>query len=321
MKVLITGGGGFLGQKLAAALSANPVIAGTTVSGLVLADLAAPAPMDAPFPMECVAADLSAAAVVNQLFSDAADVIYHLAAVVSGAAEADFDLGMRVNLGGTMNILDAARKAGNVPVVIFASSVAAHGGEAPKVVSDGVELNPQSSYGTQKVIGEKLLQDYSRKGFVDGRGVRLPTVTIRPGVANAAASSFMSSIFRDTMQGESANCPVTRDFKVWHSAPRTIIANLLLAAEVPAEAFGFNRCINLPGRTDTIGDMIEAMTSVIGPEAESRITWQGDPAVEAVVGGWRAEFVPEKALGMGFIADRSFEDTVRWFVEDDIVNK
>ena len=321
MKVLITGGGGFLGQKLAAALSANPVIAGKPVSGLVLADLAAPAPMDAPFSVECVAADIGDATAVNQLFSNAPDVIYHLAAVVSGAAEADFDLGMRVNLGGTMNILEAARQAGNVPIVIFASSVAAHGGEAPAVVTDGVELNPQSSYGTQKVIGEKLLQDYSRKGFVDGRGVRLPTVTIRPGVANAAASSFMSSIFRDTMQGDRANCPVSKGFKVWHSAPRTIVTNLLLAAEVPADAFGFNRCINLPGRTDTIDDMIGAMTSVTGPEAEARITWQSDAAVEGVVGGWRSEFVPEKALGMGFIADKSFEDTVRWFLEDDIVNK
>ena len=321
MKVLITDGGGFLGQKLAVALRANPTIAGKPVSGLVLADLAAPAPMDAPFPVECVATDIGDANAVNQLFTDAPDVIYHLAAVVSGAAEADFDLGMRVNLGGTMNLLEAARQAGNVPIVIFASSVAAHGGEAPDVVTDGVELNPQSSYGTQKVIGEKLLQAYSRKGFVDGRGVRLPTVTIRPGVANAAASSFMSSIFRDTMQGDTANCPVSKDFKVWHSAPRTIVNNLLLAADVPAEAFGFNRCINLPGRTDTIGDMIAAMTSVSGPEAEARITWQSDPTVEAVVGGWRSKFAPKKALGMGFAADKSFEDTVRWFLEDDIVNK
>ena len=321
MKVLITGGGGFLGQKLAAALVANPVIAGKAVSGLMLADLEAPAPMDAPFPIENVAADIGDPVAVNKLFSDAPDVIYHLAAVVSGAAEADFDLGMRVNLGGTMNILESARKAGNVPVVIFASSVAAHGGEAPDVVTDGVELNPQSSYGTQKVIGEKLVQDYSRKGFVDGRGVRLPTVTIRPGMANAAASSFMSSIFRDTMQGDSANCPVSKEFKVWHSAPRTIVKNLLRAAEVPASAFGYNRCINLPGRTDTIGDMIAAMTSITGPEAEARITWNSDEAVQAVVGSWRSEFRPQKALGMGFVADTSFEDTVKWFLEDDIVNK
>ncbi|PCJ77052.1 MAG: NAD-dependent dehydratase [Rhodobacteraceae bacterium] len=321
MQVLITGGGGFLGQKLAAALVANPLIAGKPVSGLTLADLVAPSPMNAPFPVECVAADISDASAVNQLFSTTPDVIYHLAAVVSGAAEADFDLGMRVNLGGTMNVLETARQAGNVPIVIFASSVAAHGGEAPEVVTDGVELNPQSSYGTQKVIGEKLLQDYSRKGFIDGRGVRLPTVTIRPGVANAAASSFMSSIFRDTMQGESANCPVSKNFKVWHSAPRTIIGNLLLAAGIPAVDFGYNRCINLPGRTDTIGDMIGAMTSVAGPAAEARISWKSDPAVEAVVGGWRAEFKPKKALAMGFIADKSFEDTVCWFLKDDIVNK
>jgi len=319
MRVLITGGGGFLGQKLALALRDNPQIAGGVVTGLVLADLVAPASMEAPFPVETVATDIGDTAAVNRLFSNPPDVIYHLAAVVSGAAEADFDLGMRVNLGGTMNILEAARQSGRVPIVIFASSVAAHGGEAPDVVLDGVELNPQSSYGTQKVIGEKLLQDYSRKGFIDGRGIRLPTVTIRPGVANAAASSFMSSIFRDTLQGNTANCPVSKDFKVWHSAPRTIVANMLLAAEVPAAAFGYNRCINLPGRTDSIGEMIAAMTDVAGPDAEARITWDKNPAVEAVVGGWRAEFVPAKALGMGFIADESFSDTVRWFLEDDIV--
>ncbi|MGE4611920.1 MAG: D-erythronate dehydrogenase [Paracoccaceae bacterium] len=321
MKVMITGGGGFLGQKLAKSLTDNPVIAGKEVTELTLADLNAPAPMQAPFPVECVAADVGNVTAVNKLFSKAPDVIYHLAAVVSGAAEADFDLGMRVNLGGTMHILDAARRAGNGPLIIFASSVAAHGGEAPAVVVDGVELNPQSSYGTQKVIGEKLVQDYSRKGFVDGRAVRLPTVTIRPGVENAAASSFMSSIFRDTLQGDSANCPVGGKFKVWHSAPRTIVANLLHAADVPAQAFGFNRSINLPGRTDTIAEMIAAMTAIAGPEAEARITWNPDPTVEAVVGGWRAEFVPKKALEMGFKADVSFADTVRWFLEDDIVNK
>lgn len=308
-----------MGHKLALALRDNPQIAGKAVSSLVLADLNAPAPMEAPFPLETVATDIGDAAAVNRLFSNPPDVIYHLAAVVSGAAEADFDLGMRVNLGGTMNILEAARQSGSVPIMIFASSVAAHGGEAPKVVLDGVEPNPQSSYGTQKVIGEKLLQEYSRKGFIDGRGIRLPTVTIRPGVANAAASSFISSIFRDTLQGDTANCPVAKDFKVWHSAPRTIIANMLHAAEVQANAFGFNRCINLPGRTDSIGGMIAAMTDVTGPAAEARITWTKDPSVEAVVGGWRAEFVPLKALGMGFVADESFSDSVRWFLEDDIV--
>lgn len=204
------------------------------------------------------------------------------------------------------------------PVVVYASSVAVHGGEEPEVVPDGVELNPQTSYGTQKAMGELLLNDMTRRGYMDGRGLRLPTVSIRPGRANAAASGFMSSIFREPLQGEPANCPVGKDYAVWHSAPRTVIDNLVLAAEIDGEAFGPNRCVNLPGRTDTIGEMIEAMTRVAGPEAAERITWEKDPEVERIVTGWRMRFRPEKALRLGFKADRSFEDNVRWFLEDDI---
>lgn len=321
MKILITGGGGFIGQKIAKKLAAEPMMRGQKVSGLVLADIVEPGNVDAPFPVTCMAADISTAEGVSAMFAAKPDVIFHLAAVVSAAAEADFDLGMRVNLGGTMNVLDAARKQGNCPMVIYASSCAVHGGDAPDPVVDNIELNPQGSYGTQKAMGEKLVQDYSRKGYVDGRGLRLPTVTVRPGVANAAASSFMSSIFRDTLQGDLANCPVARDFPVWHTAPRTVVANLLHTAEVPAEAFGFNRNLNLPGRTDTIGEMIDAMTSVAGGDAEARITWESDPVIEEIVNGWRGRFVPTKALELGFKADESFADSVRWFLEDDIVAK
>jgi nucleoside-diphosphate-sugar epimerase len=247
------------------------------------------------------------------------DVIFHLAAVVSGAAEADFDLGLRVNLFGTLNLLEAARAAGTVPVLVYASSAAVHGGEEPRVITDGVELNPQTSYGTQKAMGELLLSDMSRRGFLDGRGLRLPTVSIRPGKANAAASSFMSSIFRDTLQGQTANCPVPHDFEVWHTAPRTVVANLIHAATLDGAAFGFNRCLNLTGRTDTIGDMIAAMTRVAGPAAEARITWQPDPVIERIVRGWRARVLPQKAQRLGFATDACFDDTVRWFLEDDVL--
>jgi len=245
-------------------------------------------------------------------------VIFHLAAVVSGAAEADFDLGMRVNLFGSINVFEAARRQGKTPVVVYASSIAAHGGEEPEVIIDGVELNPQTSYGSQKVMGELLLNDMTRKGFLDGRGLRLPTVTIRPGQANAAASSFMSSIFRDPMQGIASNCPVGKDFLIFHSAPRTIIGNMVMAAELDGAAFGFNRCLNLPGRSDSVGDMIAAMTAVSGPEAEARITWNADPVIEKIVMGWRNRVESAKALRLGFRQDQSFEDNVRWFVEDDI---
>lgn len=317
MRILITGGGGFLGQKLAKALALAGTLRGTAISHLTLADLAAPVAPEAGFEVSCVAADISGPAAVSELFRDGFDVIFHLAAVVSGAAEADFDLGIRVNLFGTLNIFEEARGLGSCPVVVYASSCAVHGGEEPEVITDGLELNPQTSYGSQKAMGELLLNDMSRKGFIDGRGLRLPTVSIRPGKANAAASSFMSSIFREPLQGEPSNCPVGKDFAVWHTAPRTITRNLIHAAEIDGGSFGPNRCINLPGRTDTIGEMIAAMTAVAGPEPENLITWNTDPVIEKIVMGWRNHFRPEKGLKLGFAADESFENSVRWFLEDD----
>ena len=323
MKILITGGGGFIGQKLARKLAEKGSLRGETITAMTLMDIAEPAAPEAGFPVAATAGDISSDASVKALFADHGpfDVIYHLAAVVSGAAEADFDLGMRVNLMGSIHLFEAARAQGNNPVVVYASSVAAHGGEEPEVIVDGVELNPQTSYGSQKVMGELLLNDMSRKGFFDGRGLRLPTVSIRPGKANAAASSFMSSIFRDTMQGDTSNCPVGRDFLIFHTAPRTIIENLVIAAELDGDAFGYNRCLNLPGRSDTVGEMIAAMTKVFGPEAEARITWDTDPVIEEIVHGWRNRVTSEKALRLGFVQDKSFEDTVRWFLEDDIQRK
>lgn len=318
MRVLITGGGGFLGQKLATALGKAGILRGRKITALVLADVAAPVLKGLPFPVEGVACNISDANAVSSLMPQPFDVIFHLAAIVSGQAEADFDLGLQVNLFGTLNLLQAARAAGNCPVVVYASSIAAHGGEEPEVIVDGLELNPQTSYGTQKVMGELLLNDMSRRKMVDGRGLRLPTVSIRPGKANAAASSFMSSIFRDTMQGESSNCPVAKDYPIYHTAPRTVIANLIHAAELDGKAFGTNRCINLPGRTDTVAEMIAAMTLVAGGEPASRITWNPDPVIQAIVKGWRGHVRPEKALRLGFCADVSFADTVRWFLADDI---
>lgn len=324
MRILITGGGGFLGQKLAKRLCEIGNVNGQPITSLTLADLHEPAAFDTPVPVNRFIADISVPADVEALFAGKPDIIFHLAAVVSGAAEADLALGLRVNLGGTMHILDGARRQGAEtgvpPMVVFASSLAVHGGEAPNIIVDGVELNPQSSYGTQKAVGELLLQDYSRRGLIDGRGLRLPTVTIRPGKANAAASSFMSSIFRDTLQGGTANCPVLRDFMVWHSSPRTVVENLIHATTIPAADFGFNRNLNLPGRMDTIGAMIDAMSDVAGAEAATRITWAPDPDVQKIVAGWRAHFEPEKGLALGFQADASFQDSVRFFLADDIVN-
>jgi len=322
MRVLITGGGGFLGQKLATKLAALGTLRGQAISGLTLVDLNVPEAPGGGFETNCLAGDISTQSDVDALFDTYGpfDVIYHLAAVVSGAAEADFDLGMRVNLFGTLHLMEAARAQGNCPVVVYASSIAAHGGEEPDVITDGVELNPQTSYGSQKVMGELLLNDMSRRGFIDGRGLRLPTVSIRPGKANAAASSFMSSIFRDTMQGQASNCPVAGDFLIFHTAPRTIIGNLVIAANLDGADFGYNRCLNLPGRSDTVDEMIAAMTAVFGPDAQARITWEGDTVISQIVTGWRNRVTADKALRLGFVQDASFQDTVRWFLEDDIVH-
>ena len=317
MDILILGGGGFLGQKLAKALAARERLRDRFIGRLVLADLGEPPAVEAPFDVETIALNVTDRDAVREACKDM-DVVYHLAAIVSGQAEAEFDLGIDVNLMGSLNVFEGARDDGGCPVVVFTSSVVVYGGEVPDPIEDWTALNPQTSYGTQKAAAELLLNDYSRKGFLDGRGVRLPTITIRPGKPNAAASGFMSSIFREPLQGQASNCPVTEDYPIWHSAPRTVIGNLIHAAEVEAEALGQNRCFALPGRTDTVREMIDAMTRVAGPEPENRITWNPDPAVTAVVGSWRAHLNPAKALALGFQADASFEDSVRWFLEDDI---
>lgn len=317
MNIIILGGGGFLGQKLARALAGAGRVRGSNISRLTLADLAEPRTIDAPFPVETVTLDVTDRAATQAALKDQ-DVIYHLAAIVSGQAEAAFDLGIEVNLMGSLNVFEGARAGGLCPVVVFTSSVVVYGGEVPDPIEDWTGLNPQTSYGTQKAAAELLLNDYSRKGFLDGRGVRLPTITIRPGKPNAAASGFMSSIFREPLQGETSNCPVAADYPIWHSAPRTVIRNLVHAAEVDAADLGLNRCFALPGRTDTVREMIDAMTRVAGPDPASHITWNPDPAVTAVVGSWRAHLNPAKALALGFHADAGFEDTVRWFLEDDI---
>lgn len=318
MRVLIIGGGGFLGQKIAKELARRGTLRGAAITDMALADLAEPAAVEAPFTVTRHAADISDAAAASRLFEGRPDVVFHLAAIVSGQAEAEFDLGMNVNLFGTINVLEAARAAGNVPVLVFSSSVAVYGGEIPPMIEDYTGTNPQTSYGAQKACGELLVTDYSRKGFIDGRAPRLPTVTIRPGKPNAAASSFMSSIFREPLQGEEAVCPVGTEYALWYASPRVTVANLIACAEIEAAALGQNRAFALPGRTTTIGEMIEAMRKVAGEEPVKRIRFEKDDRIEKIVMGWRAHLNPEKAFALGLKADDSFEDNVRYFLEDDI---
>ncbi len=284
---------------------------------MVLADVVEPAAIEAPFPVERITCDITDRAQVDEAVAGA-DVIYHLAAIVSAQAEAEYDLGLEINLMGSLNVFQAARALGTTPVVVFTSSVAVYGGDVPDMLEDWTALNPQTSYGAEKAAAELILTDMSRKGFIDGRGLRLPTITVRPGKPNKASTGFMSSIFREPLQGQPSNCPVDRDYPVWHCSPRTIVSNLVHAAEVDAAKLGQNRCFALPGRTDTIGEMVDAMTRVAGPEAASRITWDKDEWIEGIVRQFRAYLNPQKALALGFTADESFEDNIRYFLEDDI---
>ncbi len=318
MNVLIIGGGGFLGQKLAKALAARGILRGTPITKMVLADLSPPNAVSAAFPVDTRAVNVTEVAQVRTLMEDRPDVIYHLAAIVSGQAEAEFDLGMNVNLFGSIHVFEAARSLGTKPVLVFTSSIAVYGGEAPDPLEDWTILNPQTSYGAQKAAAELLLNDYSRKGFFDGRALRLPTISVRPGKPNKAASSFMSSIFREPLQGQEAVCPVGPDYEHWFLSPRRCVKNLVMAVEIPAEAWGLNRCLMLPGRTYTIGEMVEAMRRVAGDAPVKLIRWEPDAELQRIVLGWRGKFNPQKALRLGFVRDDSFEDNIRYFLEDDI---
>ncbi|MGB0659014.1 MAG: D-erythronate dehydrogenase [Mangrovicoccus sp.] len=317
MKVLIIGGGGLVGQKLGKALAARGELRGAEISGLVLADIVDPQPVEAPFTVQTTRCDIADPASVADVITSDVDVIYLLAAIVSAHAEEDLDAGISINMMGTYNVLERCRSLGTKPVLVFTSSIAVYGGEVPDPILDHSFLNPQTSYGAQKAIGELLLNDYSRKGLVDGRAFRLPTISVRPGKPNRAASGFMSSIFREPLSGQSAVCPVERDYPHYYLSPRRCIENLILGAELAEEDLGQNRAMMMPGRMWTIGQMIDAMTAVAGPEPAKLIEFTPQPEVQAIVNGWRFDLRPEKAIKLGLKADDSFEENIRYYIEDD----
>jgi nucleoside-diphosphate-sugar epimerase len=329
-RVIVTGGAGFLGTLLARQLLAGPVEIGgaaPAVTGeLVIVDLAAPPPDVAADPrVRAVPGDLQG--VLRDLGD--ADVIFHLAGVVSGAAEADFDLGMDTNVDGTRAVLEHARRQGRPPVLVYSSSMAvfgidpAAGPEPPEnrpepglagVIHDDSLPRPQSSYGIQKFVGEQFVADYTRKGFARGRSVRLMTVAVRPGKPNAAASSFVSGIIREPLAGRRARCPVPPGTPVALSSPRRTIDGILRAAAVSDAAWGSRTAMNLPGLTTTPGAMAQAMDRVAGYAASDLIDWAGDPAIAAIVTSWPAKFETRRAHALGLRADQSFDDIVREYI-------
>jgi nucleoside-diphosphate-sugar epimerase len=320
-RVVITGGSGFIGSLLARRLLAHPItLAGAAprqVDELVLADLVEPS--------SGLARDERVRPVVGELDRvmgelGTADAVFHLAGVVSGAAEADFDLGMRTNLDATRALLEYARGHSVPPVLVFSSSLAVFGSDPAigpiGVVDDDTLPRPQSSYGIQKFIGEQLVADYTRRGFVRGRSVRLMTVSVRPGRPNAAASSFLSGIIREPLAGERAVCPVPPDTPIALSSPRRTLDGILRAAAADDAEWGSRTAMNLPALTTTPRQMAEALDRVSGTHASALIDWSNDPAVGAIVRSWPAEFHTLRAHKLGLTADESFDDIVRAYISD-----
>jgi nucleoside-diphosphate-sugar epimerase len=266
-----------------------------------------------------VAADICNAEAMAKIITPDTDSIYHLAAVVSGQAEADFDLGMRVNLDGTRTVLEVCRALPDLIKFITTSSVATFGGELPDIVPDDFAQNPSNSYGAQKAISEILVNDYTRKGFIDGRILRLPTIIVRPGKPNAAASSFVSSIIREPVQGEGAVCPVEADLPIWVMSPRKTIASLIRGHELVGKDIVGSRSIILPGITVTPASMAAALEQVAGKDVAGRIEWAIDPVISDIVSSWPGAFEAKRARAMGFEADHDIVEIIQAFIEDDAV--
>src|SRR5688572_21642053 len=244
-------------------------------------------------------------------------MIMHLAAIVSGEAEADFDKGYAVNLDGTRNLFDAIRVQHYRPRVVFASSIAVFGTPFPEPIPDEFHLTPLTSYGTQKAIGELLLNDYTRRGIFDGIGLRLPTICVRPGKPNKAASSFFSNIIREPLKGEEAVLPVSESVRHWHASPRAAVGFFLQAATMDLAAVGPRRCLTMPGVGATVGEQIEALRKVAGEKAVKLIRRETDPTVSKIVSGWPTTFEAKRSRSLGFAADDSFEAIVRAHIDDE----
>lgn len=322
MRIVITGGGGFLASRLTRKLLARNTLTDAQgrvreISAITLLDVA-PAQLPGDPRVSAITGDLADAAVLERALPADTDTVFHLAAVVSGQAEAEFDTGMRVNLDGTRAVLERCRRLAQPPKVVFTSSLAVFGGPLPDPVPDEAPLNPQASYGVQKTLGEYLVFDMSRKGYIDGRSLRLPTVTVRPGKPNKAASSFASGIIREPLSGIDAICPVSPDTRMWVQSPRAVIDNLVTGHEAPASAFTYTRSVNVPGITVAVGDMVKALREVAGEAVAARVKWQLDPAIDRIVSTWPARFAPRLGPSLGMKADADFAQIVRAYMDDDM---
>jgi D-erythronate 2-dehydrogenase len=321
MKVLIVGAAGMLGRKLTGRLALDGAIAGKPISKLVRNDVVlAPPPPPSAFEIATDIGDLSAMAEAQKLILDKPDLIFHLAAVVSGEAEADFEKGYRVNLLGTQNLLEAIRSQGQgyCPKVIFTSSIAVFGSPFPDAIGDEFLTAPLTSYGTQKAISELLISDYSRRGFIDGMALRMPTVCVRPGLPNKAASGFFSNIIREPLDGKEAVLPVDPSVRHWHASPRAATQFLVHAAGLGATALGNRRALTLPGLSCTVAEQLEALKRVAGAKAVEKVKQIPDETIQRIVAGWPRNFAPVRAMALGFVAEKTFDDIIRVHIEDEL---
>lgn len=327
MKILIIGAGGMIGSKLAKRITHDAQVANQAVKTLSLVDIV---PHASPIATNNIVintrvADLTKPDIADSLIDDEPDLIYQLAAVVSGEAEENFDKGYLINLDGTRALLDAIRArhtaTGYTPKVIFASSIAVYGAPFPEVIDDDFHLTPQTSYGTQKAICELLLADFNRRGFLQGIGLRLPTICIRPGLPNKAASGFFSNIIREPLNGVSAVLPVNDQVKHWFASPRAAINFLLHAASLPRDAIGLRCNMNLPGLCTTVAEELEALQRVAGSDILKLIRHEPDATIQNIVAGWPESFTAERAIGLGFRSESSFDDIIKVYLEDDLPSR
>ncbi len=322
MRIVITGGAGFLGTRLARRLIERNTLTDAggrerEISAITLLDVV-PARLPGDPRVSAVTGDLGDRTLLERALTPDTASVFHLAAVVSGQAEAEFDTGMRVNLDGTRAVLERCRRLAAPPKVVFTSSLAVFGGPLPDPVPDEAPVNPQASYGVQKAIGEYLVYDMTRKGYLDGRSLRLPTVTVRPGKPNQAASSFASGIVREPLAGVAAVCPVAPTTRMWVQSPRAVIDNLIAGHEAPASAFAHTRSVNVPGITVAVGDMVAALREVAGDEVAARVSWRLDPAIDRIVSTWPAAFAARLGTAIGMQADTDFAAIVRAYIADDM---
>jgi nucleoside-diphosphate-sugar epimerase len=311
-----------VGRKLCERLLRDGRLGKAEITRLTMHDVVAPnKPEKAPFPVETVASDFAVPGAAEKLIAGRPEVIFHLAAIVSGEAELDFDKGYRINLDGTRMLLDAIRMSGGgyKPRLVFTSSIAVFGAPFPEKIGDEFFNTPLLSYGTQKAIGELLLSDYSRRGFMDGISIRLPTICIRPGLPNKAASGFFSNILREPLAGKEAILPVSEDVRHWHATPRSAVGFLLHAGTMDLATVGPRRALTMPGLSATVGEQIAALKRVAGEKVAGRIKREPDPFIVGIVDGWPRDFEAKRARSLGFTtAERTFDDIIRIHIEDEL---